>query len=90
MNRIFKGYIRKFLLIFFDDILVYNLTVDEHNEHLRIMLEILNKESLYANCKKYVFGQKKMKYLGYINLKNRIAANESKVRAGWIGLNLRL
>ena len=48
MNRIFMKYLDKFLMIFIDDILIYSMIIKEHAEHLRITLEILRKEMLYA------------------------------------------
>ena len=48
MNRVFKKYLDKFVIVFIDDILIYSRTEKDHAEHLRIALEILRKEKLYA------------------------------------------
>ncbi|TYK29890.1 peroxidase 64 [Cucumis melo var. makuwa] len=49
MNAMFKPYLRKFVLVFFDDILVYSRTEDEHVEHMGVVLSVLRKHELYAN-----------------------------------------
>lgn len=54
--------------------------VDEHFKHLRIVLEILKKESLYTNHKKCLFKKNKMEYFGHIISWTRVAINDSKVR----------
>lgn len=51
------------MLIFFDDILVYNRGEKEHHEHLRIVLQVPKDHSFYANEKKYAFAQSSVAYL---------------------------
>ena len=55
MNIIFKTYLDQFMIVFIDDILIYSKTQEEHVEHLRIVLEILRKEKLYAKFSKFGF-----------------------------------
>ena len=55
MNRVFKKYLDKCVIVFIDDILVYSKTKEEHAEHLRIVLGILRKEKLYAKWSKCEF-----------------------------------
>lgn len=57
MNDIFKPYLRRFVLVFFDDILVYSKNEVEHREHLRVVLQLLKDHQFYANEKKCAFGQ---------------------------------
>jgi len=52
MNTIFKEHLRKFILVFFDDILIYSKSHKEHIQHLNIVMEILKKNSLYAKLSK--------------------------------------
>ena len=66
MNEIFRPYLGKFVLVFFDDILIYSKPEEEHLEHLRMVLTILEKHGLYANKKKCSFGQKQVEYLGHV------------------------
>nr|GFA15731.1 retrotransposon protein, putative, Ty3-gypsy subclass [Tanacetum cinerariifolium] len=62
MNRVFHEYLDKFVIMFIDDILVHSKTRDEHEDHLRIVLEILRQKKLYAKFSKCDFwlGQKKL------------------------------
>ena len=56
MNEIFRPYLRKFVLVFFDDILVYSKSVEEHVGHLKAVLEVLRQHKLYAKASKCTFG----------------------------------
>jgi hypothetical protein len=66
MNHIFRGQLRKYLLVFFDDILIYNKTWDEHLAHLGEVLDIMQAQSLYAKESKCEFGMRELLYLGHI------------------------
>lgn len=81
MNEVFRPFLRKFVLVFFDDILVYSKTELEHKEHLNLVLKLLESHKLYANQKKCEFGKKEVAYLGHIILKNGVAADFQKVQA---------
>ncbi|KAL8108982.1 hypothetical protein AgCh_025176 [Apium graveolens] len=60
MNEVFKPYLRHFVLVFFDDILVYSATMEAHVEHLVAVLEILDCHELYANRKKCTFARQQI------------------------------
>ena len=81
MNKVFKPYLRKFILVFFDDILVYSRSVEEHEEHLRTVLQVLREEKLFANRKKCLFAQEQIEYLGHVVTRDGVAADPSKVKA---------
>ena len=66
MNRIFKKYLDKFVIVFIDDILIYSRTEEDHVEHLRIALETLRKEKLYAKFSKCEFWLRKVQLLGHV------------------------
>ncbi|GJS76601.1 putative reverse transcriptase domain-containing protein [Tanacetum coccineum] len=55
MNRVCKPYLDKFVIVFIDDILIYLKTKEDHENHLRLMLELLRKEKLYAKFSKCKF-----------------------------------
>ena len=56
MNDIFQGILRKFVLVFFDDILVYSPSWTEHLQHLEVVLQVLKQHQLYAKLSKCSFG----------------------------------
>ena len=72
---------RKFLLVFFDDILTYNKTWEEHLRHLDEVLGILGEQSLYAKMSKYEFGMQKMLYLGHVIGANGVQVHMENIRA---------
>ncbi|KAJ9535934.1 hypothetical protein OSB04_un000902 [Centaurea solstitialis] len=81
MNRVFRPYLRKFVLVFFDDIIVYSRDIEEHRGHLKLVFNCLRGDSLYCNRKKCVFGQTKVDYLGHIVTRNGVEADPSKIVA---------
>ena len=66
MNRVFHSYFHKFVVVFIDDILVYSKDAQEHEQHLRIVLQILREKQLFAKLSKYDFGLKEVSFLGHI------------------------
>ena len=66
MNSIFKPYLRNFVLVFFDDILVYSKNLADHVGHLKLVLETLVNHQLYAKQSKCVFACKEVEYLGHL------------------------
>nr|GEW78768.1 ankyrin repeat-containing protein [Tanacetum cinerariifolium] len=78
MNKVFKSYLHKFILVFFDDILVYSWPVEEHEVYLRTVLQILREQKLYANRKKCSFAQEQIEYLVHVVTRDGVEADPSK------------
>ncbi|MBV9302357.1 MAG: retroviral-like aspartic protease family protein, partial [Acidobacteriaceae bacterium] len=66
MNEVFRPYLRKFVLVFFDDVLVYSKSEEDHWNHLYAVLNSLHKEHLHLNVAKCAFGMRCLEYLGHI------------------------
>jgi hypothetical protein len=66
MNGIFRNYLDKFVIVFLDDILIYSKSEEEHEHHLRLVLQVLREHQLYAKLSKCYFYQKHIHYLGHI------------------------
>ncbi|GJY11073.1 putative nucleotidyltransferase, ribonuclease H, partial [Tanacetum coccineum] len=81
MNRVFHEYLDKFVIVFIDDILVYSKTREEHEDHLRIVLEILRQKKLYAKFSKCDFWLGQVAFLGHIVSADGISMDPAKVEA---------
>jgi hypothetical protein len=79
MNKVFMEYLDKFVVVFFDDILVYSRTEEEHEEQLRLALQKLRENRLYAKLSKCEFWMKQVAFLGHIMSKGGISVDPSKV-----------
>ena len=79
MNRVFHPLLRKFLLVFFDDILVYSRSWEECLVHLDTELDILGIESLYAKESKCDLGMTKLLYLGHIISAEGVCIDPKKI-----------
>ena len=67
------------MLVFFDDIVVYSTTLEEHVEQSRAVFEILRKEGLYLKRSKCVFGTRQIEYLGHVIGKEGVATDLKKI-----------
>ena len=66
MNSIFKPMLRKFVLVFFDDILIYSKSWEDHVQHVDKVLQLLEAHQLYVKPSKCFFGVQEVEYLGHI------------------------
>ena len=81
MNEVFKSFLRKFTLVFFDDILIYSKSLEEHVIHLEAVLEVMRKHQLYAKMSKCVFGTKQVEYLGHVISSVGVSTDPAKIKA---------
>jgi hypothetical protein len=66
MNDIFRNYLDKLVTVFLDDILIYSKTEEEHEHHLRLVLQEIRGRQLYAKLRKCSFYREQIHYLGHI------------------------
>jgi hypothetical protein len=81
MNSLLAPFLRKFALVFFDDILIYSASEADHIKHLQIVFEVLRKNNLSAKLSKCSFGQKQVEYLGHIIKAEGVATDPVKIEA---------
>ena len=86
MNGIFKPYLDLFVIVFIDDILVCSKSKKEHEEHLRMVLEILREKKLYAKFSKCEFWLDSVSFLGHVVSKDGVMVDPSKIEAvkSWV------
>jgi hypothetical protein len=80
MNKVFMEYLDKLMVVFIDDILIFSKNEEEHDEHLRMVLQKLRENQLYTKLNKCEFWLKEVSFLGHIISKGRISVDPSKVK----------
>jgi hypothetical protein len=79
MNKVFLEYLDKFVVVFIDDILIYSKTEEEHEEHLRLVLQKLREHQLYVKFSKCDFWLKEVSFLRHIITDGGISVDPAKV-----------
>jgi hypothetical protein len=85
MNEVLHAFIGKFLVVYFDDILIYSTSIDEHINHLRAVFNALRDAHLFGNLEKCTFCTDRVSFLGYVVTSQGIEVDHAKVEAthGW-------
>ena len=81
MNHVFNKQLIKHLLVFFDDLLIYSKTWEEHLWHVDQILSIMEEQSLYAKESKCEFGMTEVLYLGHIIGAKGVQVHQEKIKA---------
>ncbi|GKA43290.1 putative reverse transcriptase domain-containing protein [Tanacetum coccineum] len=81
MNRVSKPYLDKFIIVFIDDILIYSKTKEEHEVHLKLVLELVRKEKLYAKFSKLRCTLQEVHFLGHVVNQSGNHVDPSKIEA---------
>jgi len=81
MNQVFRPFIGYLVVVYFDDILVYNQNEDEHLMHLTQVMKTLEEEKLYVNQKKCSFCTQEVIFSGYIVTAQGVKVDDSEVEA---------
>ncbi|KAD2804832.1 hypothetical protein E3N88_38209 [Mikania micrantha] len=81
MNRVCRPYLDQFVIVFIDGILIYSKTKKNHESHLRLILELLKKEQLYAKFSKCAFWLKEVQFLGHVVDQQGIHVDPAKIEA---------
>ena len=79
MNRVFRPFLYRFIIVFIDDILVYSRSEEEHAMHLRFLLQTLREHQLYAKFSKCEFWLDQVAFLGHVVSKDDIQVHPKKI-----------
>jgi len=81
MHHVLRPFIGKFVVVYFYDMLIYNLSLEDHESHVRQVLETLRRESLYANHAKCMFALDHIDFLGFVVSSKWVHVDKEKVAA---------
>ena len=81
MHRVFQPYLDQFVVVFVDNILIYSQSEEEHEDHLRIVLQALKDQQLYVKFCKFMFWLTKVRFLGHVVSASGVSMDSEKVEA---------
>src|SRR6266542_677809 len=81
MNEVLRAFIGKFMVVYFDDILIYGKSISEHLDHLRVVFDALRTTRLFGNLEKCTFCTERVSFLGYVVIPQGIEVDQAKVEA---------
>ena len=81
MNMIFQPYLDQFVIAFIDDILIYSGSKEDHEEHMRVVLQIMRENQLYAKFSKFQFWLDSVAFLGYVISAKGVSVDPQKIEA---------
>jgi hypothetical protein len=81
MNNLFAPLLRKYVLVFVDDILIYSKSLEEHIQHLQEVFRILKDNKFLLNLSKCSFAQQSLEFLGHIISAQGVSADPTKIEA---------
>jgi hypothetical protein len=85
MNKVFMEYLDRFVVVFIDDILIYSKSESDHEQHLRLVLQKLRDNQLYAKFSKCEFWIGEVPFLGHIISNGGISVDPARSRRLWSG-----
>jgi len=81
MNEVLRTFIERFVVVYFDDILIYSRSLEEHLEHLRVVFIALRDARLFGNLRKCTFCTVRVSFLGYVVTPKGIEVDKAKIKA---------
>ena len=81
MNEVLRAFIGRFVVVYFDDILIYSKSFDEHMDHLRVVFNALRDACLFGNLEKCIFCSNRVSFLGYVVTPQGIKVDKMKIEA---------